>query len=116
MLEWAPWDAPARAREPRVRSTSRILLCATSEKADAAEFRKWQGIVELQFEACYDMTNFDLIVEKIRHERAPMTEDSWRGLMDAIHVDKPHAVNPANWDFHEKSRCLYHYVIMRLDI
>ena len=36
--------------------------------------------------------------------------------MDAIRVDTPHAVNPANWDFHEKRRWLYHYLIMKLNI
>ena len=48
------------------------------------------------------MTNFDLIVEKIRHEKAPITEDSWKRIMDAIHIDKPHTIHPANWEFQEK--------------
>ena len=77
-----------------------------SEKADAADLRKWQRTVELQLEACYDMTNFDLMVEKIRHERTPITEELWQGIMDNIQIDK---------DLHEKSRSLYHYLIMKLN-
>ena len=31
----------------------------------------------LQLEACYDMTKLDLIVEKMRHEKTTITEDTW---------------------------------------
>ena len=68
--------------------------------------------VELQLEACYDM-NFDHIVEKIRHQKTPINEDSWQSKSGAIHQEKPHAVNLSNWDVQEKSRLFYHYLIMK---
>ena len=61
-----------------------------SEKADAADLRKWQRTVELQLEACYDMTNFDLIVERsdMRGRRSPQTRGkaSWTRFMSTNHT------------------------------
>ena len=85
-----------------------------SEKADASEFRRWQRTVELPLLARYGMTNFDLIVEKIRHLKTPINEESLQLILAAIHQEKPHAISLSNWDFQEKSRWLYHYLIMKL--
>ena len=60
------------------------------------------------------MTKIDLIVENMRHEKTPITRNSWVRILGAINEKKPHAVNPANWGFNEESLRLCHYLIMKL--
>ena len=86
-----------------------------SEKADVQEFRKWLKTVELQLEAIYDMKNFDLIVEKIRICQTAITPIAWASILEQVNATTPGAVNALSWDFEEKSRWLYHYLITKLN-
>ena len=46
------------------------------EKADVAEFRRWQRTIELQLENVLGKTHIEDLIIGIRHQRFPITRSS----------------------------------------
>ena len=91
------------------------------ESTDAVDFRQWVRTLELSLEANYDWKFADLVVQAIRHEKAPITVTMFADLIVKVNKDEEerggtmHRLQPSNWDFDEKTRLLYRYVFPKLN-
>ena len=57
------------------------------EKADVAEFRRWQRMIELQLENVFGKTHIEDLIMGIRHQRSPITSTSWDELLAKLNGD-----------------------------
>ena len=82
---------------------------------DAVDFRQLVRALELRLEAHYDWKFADLVVQAIRHEKAPMTITTFADLIVKTNNDEEerdetmHRLQPTGWDFDEQTRSLYRY-------
>ena len=86
-----------------------------SEKADTAEFRKWQKTIEIQLEHVFKKEHMEDIIGALRHERTTVTEETWRNLLTKLTSESNHRFELCDWDFDRETRWLYSYVFAKLN-
>ena len=85
------------------------------KSTDAVDFRQLVRTLEPSLEAHYHWKVADLVVQAIRHERAPITVTTFADLIVKVNKDEEerdgtkHRLQPSDWDFDEKTRLMYRY-------
>ena len=54
------------------------------ETTGVVDFRQWMRTLDLCFEAHYDWKCADLVVQPIRHEKSPITADTFADMIVKI--------------------------------
>ena len=92
----------------------------SKESIDVVDVRQWVRTFDLSLEAHYFWTFADLVVQTIRHEKAPITHSTFADFIVEMNKDEElrdgvqSRLQPLDWDFDEKMRLLYRYFIPKL--
>ena len=85
------------------------------EKADVIEFRQWIRTVELQLECVYNWQFVDVVFQELRRAKAKVDEDAFDVIITSAAENSAGKVQHSQWDFDEKSRFLYNYLLGKLN-
>ena len=73
-------------RAPRMKKDV-FQVANIKEKQDVHEFRQWLRTLELHMEAHYDWKFADLVFQKLRHTRKPITDSSFADMLVEINAE-----------------------------